>query len=114
MRRRKPRIEAGDTVWVYASSPQKALLGTFQVAGVISGAPAAIWERVGGFAAVTREAFDAYYQGARHAYAIVIGRVKPLAEALPLARLRARVPGFCPPQSYRYLDGVEAWMVGEL
>ena len=100
-------------MWVYASSPQKALLGTFQVADVISGAPAALWERVGAFAAVTREAFDAYYEGATHGCAIVIDHVRALGQALPLAHLRDRVPGFQPPQSYRYLDDVEAWLVGE-
>jgi predicted transcriptional regulator len=98
---------------VYASSPQKALLGTFQVADVISGAPAALWDKVGALAAVTRDAFDTYYQGAARAYAIVIGRVMPLGKAIPLARLRDRSPGFHPPQSYRYLDDIEAWMVGE-
>ncbi len=107
LRRVCPRLEVGDLVMVYASGPRMALVGCFEVAGIVSGTPEAIFKKHGKAAAVSREVFDAYFDGADTAHAILISRAWSLREEAELKTLRKRLKGFHPPQSYRYLRGTE-------
>lgn len=105
LRRTKPRIEAGDLVLVYTSSPRCALTGAFVVANVMTGTPEVIWRKCGSKAEIEREAFNAYYEGAKSAFAIGIERAWTFDRPVTLRELRRRMKGFHPPQSYRYLPG---------
>jgi predicted transcriptional regulator len=107
LRRVCPRLEAGDLVMIYASRPRMALVGGFEVAGIVSGKPDSIFEKHGKSTGVSREVFDAYFAGSDIAYGIKIARVWSLREETELKTLRKRVKGFHPPQSYRYLRGKE-------
>ena len=44
LRRTAVKLKEGDRVVVYASSPVKAVVGVFLVAGVERGSPAALWD----------------------------------------------------------------------
>lgn len=108
LRRVCPRLEAGDLVLVYASGPRMALVGGFEVAEVVSGDPESIFRKHGKSAGVSREAYEAYFAGSKIAHGIMIARAWSLREEAELKTLRKRVRGFHPPQSYRYLRGVES------
>jgi predicted transcriptional regulator len=111
-RRVRPRVSEGDWVLVYVTSPRKALVGAFEVAEVVTDHPASLWRRFAQCGGITQERFDEYYAGATVAYGILVRRVMRLPEALPLQLLRRRLPGFHPPQIYRYLKEAEIALVG--
>ena len=113
LRRTRPRVGLGDWVLVYASSPCKALVGAFEVRGVLSASPAKLWRLVGQQAAIRKKDFDEYYVGAAAAYAILIKSTISFLPHIPLEDLRRRLPQFTPPQAYRYLDAEESRLLCE-
>lgn len=98
LRRRRPSFARGTRVLVYSSAPHQKLQGTFEVGRVLADEPDALWNEVGDYAGIERDAFDAYFEGCARAYAIEVEnpkRIKP-------ARLSIR-----PPQSYLFLRSRE-------
>lgn len=65
--------------------------------------PEELWDVVGESAGVSREEFDAYYDGAKQGVGIFVKSVHPVDEPFGLADLRRHWPEFHPPQGYRYL-----------
>lgn len=107
LRRVCPKLDIGDLVLVYASGPRMALVGGFEVEGIVSETPNEMFRKYGKASAVTREAFDTYFSGSSTAYGIKIAKTWTLNQEAELKTLRRRVKGFHPPQSYRYLKGGE-------
>lgn len=103
LRRVKPRLEEGDLVFVYVSSPVMALEGAFEVRGVVSGTPDDLWRKFNGGSGLLKSEFDAYFAGKDTAFAILIQRVWRLPSPVRLAKLRKERNGFHPPQSYHYI-----------
>ncbi len=104
LRRVRPRLSKGDRVFVYVSSPTKALVGTFEVECVIEDKPHKLWNKVKAYAAIPDKVFNEYYANAEKGYGIVINKVCQLKEAVTLDKLRKKLPNFHPPQGYRYLS----------
>lgn len=107
LRRVCPKMEAGDVVLVYASGPRMALVGGFEVGGIVTATPDAMFRNWGKAAGVTREAFDCYFAGSSTAYGICIARAWSFRKEAGLKALRDKLKGFHPPQSYRYLRSRE-------
>ena len=107
LRRVCPKVGPGDLVLVYVSSPRMALVGGFEVAGIVSGEPLALCRKWQANSGVEKETFLHYFQGAAKAYGILIGRTWMLPAATELKALRRRKGGFHPPQSYRYVESEE-------
>lgn len=103
LRRVLPRIRKGDLVLIYASSPVKALIGTFKVDKVVTDRPRQLWDIVQDKAGITRKEFNAYYAGASEGYGIFFSDVLSLHKPLNLETLRQEWPSFHPPQGYCYL-----------
>ena len=103
LRKVRPRLSKGDHVYVYVSSPRKELIGVFEVSHVISDNPNSLWRQVKECAAITKERFNAYYHDVSIGYAIMIEKIWLLNNSISLDHLRREIPGFCPPQGYRYL-----------
>ncbi len=104
LRRLKPRAAPGTLVLLYAASPRKALLGTCAVQSITEAAPQEIWRRLGSSTGIRRSAYNAYFHGTHRAVAITVAEPQRLVEPVPLADLRGMLPGFMPPQSFRYLS----------
>jgi predicted transcriptional regulator len=96
-------------VVVYATRPVSAVVAVFSVGCITEGAPSSLWRQFHEVGGIDRVAFDNYYEGARHAFAIGIENVSALPEALPLETLRS---GLKPPQSYCYLHPTELERAG--
>jgi predicted transcriptional regulator len=103
LRRSRPNVTPGCEVLLYASSPAMELVGRGRVRGVEALDLETLWARHGAAAAVSRDVFDAYFDGLERGVAISLGDVQRLGRRIPLAELRRRHTGFCPPQSFRYL-----------
>ena len=89
------------TIYLYASSKVRRIVGCFEVDGVYRGSPEAIWERCREHAGISMEDFLRYFEGCSHACAI--GVRNPVRFPEPVDP-RAVMTGFTPPQSFRYLQ----------
>lgn len=102
LRRVKPRLSEGDMVFIYASGDTKGIVGAFEVEGVTTAPPCAIWRKHNGGCGLEKAEFDRYFDGVEVGYAIRIGKVWQLPTPVLLGTLRKRRAGFRPPQSYHY------------
>jgi len=107
LRRVCPKISKGDLVLVYVSGPRMALVGGFEVEGIVSSSPSSLRNEHLLESGVTAAAFDAYFKGSAVAYGIRIGRTWQFEKPTDLKVLRRRKGGFQPPQSYRYIRSGE-------
>ncbi|MFB2920139.1 MULTISPECIES: ASCH domain-containing protein [Aerosakkonema] len=119
LRRVRTRLKAGDLVLLYISSPEKALVGSFEVERVIEfknsrKALNNFWNEVKNNAGIEKQKFDRYYQGASVAVGIFIKKLEIFPRPLELERLRRKLPNLKPPQSYRYLKENELEAVKRL
>lgn len=103
LRRIRPHIEPGDSVLIYSSSPEMAILGSAEVEEIICGSPADLWKQVKTEAGVSKEEYETYFDGAALAVGIRLRCVQRLNRSIPLQELRVRWPWLRPPQSYRYV-----------
>ncbi|MHC2068130.1 ASCH domain-containing protein [Bremerella sp. T1] len=103
LRRTKPSASAGDIALIYASSPERSLVGAAVIACVLCLTPTELWPHVKDCAGVDRQQFDDYFEGASTAVGIWFEDVHVLQKPITLAKVRNKLPGFHPPQTYRYL-----------
>ncbi|MGM5595037.1 ASCH domain-containing protein [Corynebacterium glucuronolyticum] len=101
LRKTKPNLSNGSKIFVYASSPVKALAATADLVETISLPPGELWEKVGHQAGVSKDEFFQYFAGCTTAHALVLSDVSRVARSVDLAELRSE--GLAPPQSWRYL-----------
>lgn len=111
LRRVRPRLEKGDYVFVYVPSPQKALVGTFEVEKVIEGIPQYLWEDVKKDAGMTLEEFQNYYFERSLGFGIFLSKTWSFSRQVNLDSLKQVWPEFQPPQGYRYLTPSEANLI---
>lgn len=90
---------------IYVTSPVKELWGICKIAGIIKDKPEIIWEKFGKKTGITKEEFDNYYEETNNAFGIELKEVKSLlGHTINLEKLKKIIPGFNPPQTYRYID----------
>ena len=106
LRRRKPRIACG-TALIYATSPRKQLVASFQISSVVRAPLGLLWQSVREVAGVSRREFDTYFKGLQSGVAIRIADVTEFRMPIPLSELRVAMRGFNPPQGFCYLDSAE-------
>jgi predicted transcriptional regulator len=106
LRRTRLQAPAGTRLVLYAASPVMAVVGVATLDAVESASPSQIWRRHRLSVGLDRREFDAYFEDAQRATALIISSPQRLAEPPDLATMRAET-GFRPPQSYRYLTAVD-------
>ncbi|MGZ9840102.1 ASCH domain-containing protein [Tsukamurella ocularis] len=89
------------TVWVYATSPVQAVVGTFQIREVVELSPRLMWRRYGADGCIDKRAYDAYYKHHKTAVGLVIESFLPLDTPIALGEL---LPSGVPPQSFAYVS----------
>lgn len=104
LRRTCPKIEDGDDLLVYVSSPIKAITTIVTIGKIVSEQPSLLWPKVAKLAGISRMEFNEYYKGATIAFAFHINGLQCLKKPIRLEDIRKRWKGFNPPQSYRYVD----------
>lgn len=113
LRRVGPRsTQPGDLALLYASAPKRALIGLAEVESVTFADAAEIWRRYGRDSGLSEDEFDAYYLGASRPAVIALHHVRALAAERPLTELRRRLPGYRPPQNFRYCSPSELAALG--
>ncbi len=107
LRRTRPRLNEGDVVMVYASSPQKALIGVFEVKQVVQKPLNELWKDVKDKAGITYQNFRSYYKGLSIGCGIYLNKTHCFEQPIKLEFIRKDLIDFRPPQSYRYLTSNE-------
>ncbi|MFA7419704.1 MAG: ASCH domain-containing protein [Melioribacteraceae bacterium] len=104
LRRKLPKnINKGSLILVYASSPQKLLLGAFTVKKIISSPLISLWEKVNKKSCIDMKDFDTYFSGCKIGYGICIDNYWSFPNPVSLEDIRTIDEGFNIPQSFRYL-----------
>jgi predicted transcriptional regulator len=98
LRTKKPAIDSGDVVVLYATAPFQAVVGSFIAGKILSGAPRAVWATVSGEVTSTRRRYLESFGAALVVHAIQVRSPR---------RIDPYTPGFRVGQGWRYLDGGE-------
>lgn len=102
LRRRFPLTATpGTVVYIYSTSPIRALVARAEIADVKKLPLSQIWRKFSKPAGIKREDFDAYFSGLAEGFALQFANVQRLPRPLALSELRDRF-GFQPPQSFHY------------
>jgi predicted transcriptional regulator len=101
LRRRFPSLLEPGVALIYATAPVQAIVASVRVVVVETLSLATLWRRRGRGAAVTREEFDAYFDGTEKGCALVLRDVVRFPRPIHLTDLAHRFE-FSPPQSYCY------------
>ena len=103
LRRVEPKIVVPTRGLIYATSPERALVGTCIVTAVKSGRLEALWSAFGPKTGLSRQEFLRYFNGVDKGTALTLTQAEPLRREVSLTDLRSRPRGFRPPQSFAYV-----------
>lgn len=102
-RRVRPSLGPGAIIYVYSSSPVRAIIGTFLSGDIVSGAPNSLWKRFAAVAGIPRPLFASYFDGSARGCAIIVEQPRVWRTPLSLDGIRGHIPRFRPPQSYMFM-----------
>lgn len=105
LRRRRPNVDSGTRVWIYATVPVAAIRGHASITKIESASPSSIWKDWGAWTGITKGEFDLYFKDCKLAHAIVLDDVMVMKNSLPLVKIREAIDRFQPPQFYCRLNG---------
>ena len=86
---------------IYASSPQKCIVGRAKVKYIEKHSVGQLWKKLGHKTGINFEYFKKYFAGHKTGYGIVLDRVEKFLSPITLEDLREEL-NFTPPQSYMY------------
>jgi predicted transcriptional regulator len=107
LRRRIPPVMIGTRLWIYATQPVGAVIGTATIEAIVRGTPEVIWNLCADRAYVSRPEFDRYFSGTSQAIGISLRGAQKI-EAIEIERLRNWRIGFHPPQVMLKITASEA------
>jgi predicted transcriptional regulator len=113
LRRRIPIIEVGTRLWIYATRPIGAVIGSAVIDGIVRDTPEALWNKFADSAGIGRADFDAYFEGAREAIGLLLVKAQR-GRHIDIEQLRLMRSGFHPPQVIVRLTKSEADSLREL
>lgn len=102
VRRRFPAQQLPATLYLYASSPERAIIGTAELTCIERPRSADVWRLYRDTIQISRGSLATYLEDVEDAAILRVDRPSRWAAPLPLADLRL-VVGVEPPQSFRYL-----------
>lgn len=103
LRRQRVTAEPGTLIYIYASSPAMALVGTVELSQVIFSNPARIWDCFGHRFSLAKTEFLDYVDSCDNVSALILKRPKTWTTPVSLQELR-ELGSFHPPQSYRFFS----------
>ena len=102
LRRRFPvSVPQGTIVYIYTTSPTRALTGVAEISTVLKQPIDEIWHNFSDNACINKKDFHKYFYGLESGFVIKFNNARPLRRALSLSDLRERFD-FAPPQSFLY------------
>lgn len=113
LRRRIPPVGIGTRLWLYATMPTAAVLGSAVIENIFRGAPESIWSKTSDRTGIDRAAFDTYFSGSDEAIGLELVDVKR-GTPVSIGELRNIRSGFHPPQVIARLSAAEAAFLQKL
>ncbi len=104
LRKSAPKVNRGDLVILYSSSPIKAISGTCKIEEIVTLSPALLWRRYSHILGIDRKRYFDYYEGKEFAVGIILKDIKKSKSEISLSKLRQKFSNFHPPQTFRYFD----------
>jgi predicted transcriptional regulator len=89
------------SVLIYCTKPVGRIVAEFKIAEILEDEPQRLWDRTSSAPGISRDYYDAYFEGRNWAYALAIGELDVFERPIPPAEL---IDNFTPPQSYRYVS----------
>lgn len=90
-----------DKVFIYATAPEKLIIGYFTIDEVVKDTPEKLWKQFNVVGGIDKSDFFEYYKDTDTGYSIKINEVKQFEVGInPLENIE----NFNPPQSFQYLD----------
>jgi type I restriction enzyme, S subunit len=91
-------------IYIYSSSPVKKIVASFVIGDILEDHPSDLWDTVKEYAGINDQDFFTYFEGKSRAFAIEIQNLRELTDPIDPYET---MPGFVPPQSYCYMDGLQ-------
>lgn len=103
VRRRFPDVATPATIYVYSSTPDRAVLGTIELEGIDRPLASSVWDLYRHEIQIHRQPLEEYLENVNDAAILRVRSPIRWPKAVPLALLRSEI-GLEPPQSFRYVD----------
>ena len=113
LRRRIPKYAIGCRLWIYATLPIGAVVGSAVVERIETASPDAIWRDYSEAMALNRVEFDSYLEGSSAAIALKLAKVVKRRHT-NINQLRSLRAGFHPPQVLSRLSNQEMVKLSEM
>ena len=104
LRRKFSKKYEGATIVFYITRPVQQFMFTATIAKVDHGQKKCLWDTYQQECGISQAAFDQYFKGTDHGYAIHLSNVKPIPNQLALEHAKKVCPQLRPPQSFQMLD----------
>jgi Uncharacterized conserved protein len=82
----------------------KKIVASFVIGDILEDHPSDLWDMVKEYAGINDRDFFTYFEGKSRAFAIGIQNLRELSDPIDPYET---IPGFVPPQSYCYMDGLQ-------
>lgn len=93
------------TILIYCTRPVGRLVGEFDIAHILEDEPEALWASTSGGSGISKDFFDAYFEGRQRGFALQIGALRLYDEPICPSDW---FENFTPPQSYMYVAAAAA------
>ena len=93
-----PRVPGVTTAVIYATMPVGKVVGEFDIDEFLTDSPADLWDATSEYSGITKQFFNAYFQGRKTAHAIKVGVTRRYKKPLELKTIlgdRAAPQSFC-------------------
>lgn len=104
LRKKIPNVKENDIIFIYSTSPVKAIKAFAFVKNIIQGTKEDVWKKIKEKSGVSKQEYDKYFENKEVAYAIELKDIDLIARPIKLSNLRQEFDIQQPPQSYRYLN----------
>lgn len=106
LRKSKPlKSSQNSYVLIYVTSPVMEIWGVCKIEGIVKDEIKVFWKKFGEQTGITKEEYKSYYNEKSNAFGIKLKDItKVNNKKLSLKYLREIIPGFSPPQTYKYLN----------
>jgi len=91
-----------DKIIIYATAPQKQVVGEAEIAGIVEDDILAVWHQTKEYSGITYKFFRQYYKGKKRAIAYQLKNLVIYDKPLTLEEIGVS----CAPQSYRYITAM--------
>ena len=88
-----------NNVVIYATAPEKKIVGSFELEDIIKDTPSNLWENFSNKAGITKKDFFNYFKGKDVGFALKIGKLNILDDFIDVGCLE----DFRAPQSFMYV-----------